>query len=133
MPETTKRPRDYETLDDYFDALTIEEMFGLEEIDMAAGFELQRRRKTGEKFGEEYGRNSGGDYKDPQETIALAYITLKRVRELVSAIGDPSFQYETPDIKETIRMTINRTLNIITFGREGYERMLAERKATDDD
>lgn len=108
-------------------------MFGLDEIDMAAEFELHRRRKTDEKFGEEYGRNSGGDYKDPQETIALAYITLKPVKELVSAIEDPSFLYETADLKETIRMTINRTLNIITFGREGYERMLAERKAADDD
>lgn len=131
MPENTKRPSDYETLDDYFDALSVTEMFGLDEIDQAAAFELQRRRKTGQKFGEEYSRKFGGDYKDPQETIALAYITLKRVRELVSAIEDPSFQYETADLKESARTTINRTLNIITFGREGYARILAEKEAED--
>ena len=64
-----------------------------------------------------------------QQTIALAHVTLQRVREMVSAIKDPSFHYETAELKETIRQTINRTLNIITFGREGYAKILAEKQA----
>ena len=96
-------------------------MFGLDEIDQTADSVLQRRRDAEGNYSD--------DYQDPQETIALAHVTLQRVREMVSAIEDPSFHYETAELKETIRQTINRTLNIITFGREGYARILAEKQA----
>ena len=120
MPENTKRPGDYETLDDYFNDCTITEMFGLDEIDQAAEVVLQGQRAAQDRRPHDHG--------DPQETIALSHVTLQRVREMVSTIDDPSFQYETEDLKEAVKQTINRTLNIITFGRDGYARILAEKQ-----
>ena len=97
-----------------FEDRTVEEMFGLDDIDSVADFYREPNNILADM-----------EHLDLEDTVAVSYVALKRVLEMVRSIDDSLFsQYKTEELKEAILSTGFRAMNITLFGRERYAKIL---------